>query len=50
MKGAELSGKAFKYFLPLEVCGYSSYVREKVKMGYWRSTSQFEVDLILIES
>jgi len=31
----------------LEVRAYLSYFRKKNKMAYWRSTTKFEVDLIL---
>jgi predicted AAA+ superfamily ATPase len=47
MKGSELFGKAFEHFILLEVRAFLSYARKKVQMCYWRSTSQFEVDLIL---
>jgi predicted AAA+ superfamily ATPase len=47
MKGSELFGKAFEHFILLEIRAFLSYARKKVKMCYWRSTSQFEVDLIL---
>jgi predicted AAA+ superfamily ATPase len=47
MKGSELFGKAFEHFILLEVRAFLSYTRKKVQMCYWRSTSQFEVDLIL---
>ena len=47
MEGSELFGKAFEHFILLEVRAYLSYTRKNIKMCYWRSTSQFEVDLIL---
>jgi uncharacterized protein len=47
MAGSELFGKAFEHFILLEVRAFLSYTRKNVKMYYWRSTSQFEVDLIL---
>ena len=31
----------------MEVRAYLSYARKNIKMCYWRSTSRFEVDLIL---
>ncbi len=40
-------GDAFEHFIVLEVQAYISYARKKVQLSYWRSTSQFEVDLIL---
>jgi predicted AAA+ superfamily ATPase len=46
-KGSELFGKAFEHFILLEIRAFLSYARKKVKMCYWRSTSRFEVDLIL---
>jgi len=47
MEGSELFGKAFEHFILLEVRAFLSYTRKNVRMCYWRSTSQFEVDLIL---
>jgi hypothetical protein len=47
MAGSELFGKAFEHFILLEVRAFLSYARKAEKMHYWRSTSQFEVDLIL---
>ncbi|MCF8038596.1 MAG: ATP-binding protein [Desulfohalobiaceae bacterium] len=44
---SELFGKAFEHFIMLEVRAFLSYARKNVEMYYWRSTSQFEVDLIL---
>lgn len=38
---------AFEHFIILEVRAYNSYFRKKETLGYWRSTSQFEVDLII---
>jgi len=46
-EGSELFGKAFEHFILLEVRAFLSYARKDVKMCYWRSTSRFEVDLIL---
>jgi uncharacterized protein len=46
-EGSELFGKAFEHFILLEVRAFLSYRRRNTKMYYWRSTSQFEVDLIL---
>jgi predicted AAA+ superfamily ATPase len=45
--GSELFGKAFEHFILLEVRAFLSYARKTEQMYYWRSTSQFEVDLIL---
>ena len=47
MEGSELFGKAFEHFILLEVRAFLSYTRKNIQMCYWRSTSQFEVDLIL---
>jgi uncharacterized protein len=47
MEGSELFGKAFEHFILLEVRAFLSYARKNARMCYWRSTSQFEVDLIL---
>lgn len=46
-KGSELFGRAFEHFIILEIRAFLSYSRKKVEMYYWRSTSRFEVDLIL---
>jgi predicted AAA+ superfamily ATPase len=40
-------GDAFEHFIILEVRAYLSYARKSLTMSYWRSVSQFEVDLIL---
>ncbi len=47
LDGSELFGKAFEHFILLEVRAFLSYARKNIKMFYWRSTSRFEVDLIL---
>lgn len=44
---SELFGKAFEQFIIQEVRAFLSYARKKETMSYWRSTSQFEVDLII---
>jgi predicted AAA+ superfamily ATPase len=46
-EGAELFGKAFEHFILLETRAAISYARQDVPMYYWRSTSGFEVDLIV---
>jgi len=46
-EGSELFGNAFEHFIMLEVRAFLSYTRKNTKMYYWRSTSRFEVDLIL---
>jgi len=40
-------GKAFEHFIILEIRAYLHYFELPYEMTYWRSTSQFEVDLIL---
>ena len=44
---SELFGKAFEQFVIQEIRACLSYRRLKKRMFYWRSTSGFEVDLIL---
>ncbi len=45
--GSELFGKAFEHFIIQEVRAYLSYARRDLAISYWRSTSKFEVDLIV---
>jgi len=40
-------GDAFEHFIILEMRAFISYYRKKCKMRYWRSTSKFEVDLLI---
>jgi uncharacterized protein len=40
-------GDAFEHFIILEVRAYNSYERKKMNLCYWRSTTKFEVDLIV---
>ncbi len=40
-------GDAFEHFIILEVRAYLAYKRLTKSMSYWRSTSQFEVDLLI---
>ena len=44
---SELFGKAFEHFIILEMRAFLSYSRTPLLMQYWRTTSQFEVDLII---
>ncbi|MBI2602436.1 MAG: DUF4143 domain-containing protein [Deltaproteobacteria bacterium] len=45
---SELFGSAFEHFIILEIRAFLSYRRlQNFKMTYWRSTSQYEVDLIV---
>jgi len=45
--GSELFGRAFEQFITLEVLAHSSYSVLNYPVYYWRTASQFEVDLIL---
>lgn len=44
---SELFGEAFEHFIIQEIRAYLSYRRTKSKLTYWRSTTKFEVDLII---
>ncbi|MBF0491961.1 MAG: ATP-binding protein [Deltaproteobacteria bacterium] len=44
---SELFGKAFEQFITQEIRAFLSYSRLKLPLCYWRSLSQFEVDLIV---
>lgn len=46
---SELFGAAFEHLILLEVRAYNSYARRNASLHYWRSTSQFEVDLVIGE-
>ena len=46
-EGSELFGKAFEHFIIREVKSRLSYKDTDHELCYWRSTSQFEVDLII---
>jgi predicted AAA+ superfamily ATPase len=46
-EGSELFGKVFEHFITLEVLAHSSYSGLNYPISYWRTASQFEVDLIL---
>jgi predicted AAA+ superfamily ATPase len=45
--GSELFGRAFEHFIMLEVLAHSSYSDLNYPIYYWRTASQFEVDLVL---
>ena len=45
--GNKVFGDFFEHFIILELRAYLSYSRKSLKMSYWRSTSQFEVDLLI---
>jgi len=46
---SELFGKAFEHWVIQEMRAYLSYARLPQEMTYWRSLSQFEVDLLVGE-
>lgn len=46
-QGSELFGRVFEHFIILEVLAHSSYSDLNYPVQYWRTASQFEVDLIL---
>jgi predicted AAA+ superfamily ATPase len=45
--GSRAFGDAFEHFIILETRAYLSYTRQRVEQRYWRSVSQFEVDLLI---
>jgi predicted AAA+ superfamily ATPase len=45
--GSELFGRAFEHFIVMEVMAHGSYSGLLYPTAYWRTASQFEVDLIL---
>lgn len=45
--GSKAFGDSFEHFMILEMRAYLSYTRSRETMSYWRSTSQYEVDLIV---
>jgi len=46
-EGSELFGKAFEQFIMLEVFAHANYSGINYPISYWRTASQYEVDLIL---
>jgi predicted AAA+ superfamily ATPase len=42
-------GDAFEHFIMLEARAFLSYSRSTLTLSYWRSTSQFEVDIVIGE-
>lgn len=44
---SELFGKAFEQFIVQELRAYVSYSRLRIPLAYWRSTSLFEVDIVV---
>lgn len=47
LEGSKAFGDAFEHFIILETRAYCSYRRNRANLSYWRSTSQFEVDLLI---
>lgn len=45
--GSKAFGDAFEHFIVLETRAYLSYTRQRIEQYYWRSISQFEVDLLI---
>ncbi len=45
--GSELFGVAFEHFIVLEVRAFLSCLRRSEPLQYWRSTSGFEVDIVI---
>ena len=45
--GSEVFGRAFEHFICLEVLAHSTYSELFYSIAYWRTASQFEVDLVL---
>lgn len=44
---SEAFGRAFEHFIVGEARAFLSYSRLRLTLGYWRSTSGFEVDLLI---
>jgi predicted AAA+ superfamily ATPase len=40
-------GRAFEHFILMELRAFKSYYRRTFTLQYWRSTSHFEVDLVI---
>jgi predicted AAA+ superfamily ATPase len=45
--GSALFGNSFEHFILLEVRAWNSYERKFHELTYWRSTTKFEVDLVI---
>jgi len=45
--GSELFGRAFEHFLTMEVFAHSAYSGRQYAVQFWRTASQYEVDLVL---
>lgn len=45
---SELFGRAFEHFVALELRAFLSYRKINAPLQYWRSTSHFEVDFIIM--
>ncbi|MBI4606523.1 MAG: ATP-binding protein [Planctomycetes bacterium] len=46
-EGSDLYGRAFEHFLLNEVRAYLAYRKRDKRLAYWRTSSGFEVDLIV---
>ncbi len=45
---SDLWGKSFEHFIAMELRAYLSYqLKNKYRLQFWRSTSQFEVDFVI---
>lgn len=49
LEGGDSFGRAFEHFIFQELCAHAHYSGLAYDLAYWRTTSQFEVDLILGE-
>jgi uncharacterized protein len=49
-RASDLYGKAFEHFITNEIRAYLSYNKKRDALAYWRSKSQFEVDLVVGDS
>lgn len=45
--GGEIFGKVFEHFIYHEIYTYASYSGLHFPLGYWRTTSQIEIDFVL---
>ncbi len=45
--GTDVYGRAFEHFILQEIRAYLAYKENPLKLSYWRTTSQFEVDIIV---
>jgi predicted AAA+ superfamily ATPase len=47
MPGSELFGRAFEHYIWMEITAHASYSELFYPISYWRTSSGFEVDLVL---